>query len=243
MIGSVIHTVKEYVMVIQLHDAVDEESLRRAVEYFKGEIYQRPPLRSSVKRTLRKRKVYEIELLEYRDKFALVRVLSDPGTYMRKIAHDVGLLLGVGAHMRELRRTRTGPFREDETLFTMQEVMEAVTLWKEKGDERLLRRVVQPVEVSVVHLPKVVILDTAVDAIAHGANLAAPGVAKVTSDVRKGSTVAVFTLKGELVSLGVSQHDAAEIKNMNKGIVVKTKRVYMQPGVYPQTWKRQVSKS
>lgn len=243
VIGNVVHAVKEYVMVIQLHDKVEEDKLRRVVDYFRGEIYQRPPLRSSVKRTLRKRSIYEIEVLEYTGRFALVRVSSDPGTYMRKLAHDMGLLLGVGAHMRELRRTRTGPFKEDETLFTMQEVMEAVTLWRESGDERLLRRVVQPVEVSVVHMPKIMILDTAVDAVAHGANLAAPGVARLTSDVRKGSTVALLTLKGELVALGVSQYDSGEIKNMSRGVVVKVKRVYMPTGVYPQAWRRQVSKT
>lgn len=237
VIGNVIHSVKEYVMVIQLHGDVAEQDLRRVAGYFRGEIYQRPPLRSSVKRAIRVRRIHEIEVLEVRGRFALIRVLSDPGTYMRKLAHDIGLLLGVGAHMRELRRTRTGPYREDETLVRLQDVSEALLLWRSNGDERYLRRIVLPVETSIAHLPKIMILDTAVDAIAHGANLAAPGVARLTRDIAKGSTVAILTLKGELVALGTAMYSSGEIARMEKGIVAKTRRVVMPPGVYPSTWR------
>lgn len=157
---------------------------------------------------------------------------------MRKLAHDIGMLLGVGAHMRELRRTRTGPFKEDSTLTKLQEVSEALYLWKEHGDERLLRKIILPVEVATAHLPKIVIRDTAVDAIAHGADLAVPGIVRLTNDVRKDSMVALYTLKGEIVALGKALYNAEEIAKMSRGIVVKTKRVYMKPGVYPSVWKR-----
>jgi len=239
VIGNVIHSVKEYVMIIQLHGDVPESRLRSVLEYFKGDIYQKPPLRSSVKRSIRVRRIYELELLDVSDRFVLVRVLSDPGTYMRKLAHDIGLMLGVGAHMRELRRTRTGPYREDDTLVRLQEVSEAIELWRSSGDERYLRRIILPVETSIAHLPKIMILDTAVDAIAHGANLAVPGVARLTRDVEKNKTVAVLTLKGELVALGTALRSASEIAGMQKGIVVRTRRVLMKPGVYPSTWRRE----
>lgn len=238
VIGNVVHSIKEYVMVMQLHGDVSEGRLREVIEQFRGEIYQRPPLRSSVKRAIRVRRIYEIELLEARGRFALIRALCDPGTYMRKLAHDIGLMLGVGAHMRELRRTRTGPFREDETLVKMQEVSEALYLWRNEGVEDYLRRVVLPVEVSIAHLPKVVILDTAVDAIAHGANLAAPGVSRITDNIKPGDTVAIMTLKGELVALGKALKGSDEIAKMEKGIVVKTKRVLMPTGIYPMAWKK-----
>lgn len=243
VIGSVVHTVKEYVMVVQLHGSVQPDKLREAIEYFKGRIYQKPPLRSSVKRTVRVKNIYEIEVLDYNHPFILMRVICDPGTYMRKLAHDLGLVLGVGSHMRELRRTRTGPFKEDETLVTLQEVSEAVYLWKSKGDERYLRKVIMPVEVSVVHLPKIVVLDTAVDAIAHGANLAAPGVARVTSNVKTGERVAIFTLKGELVALAKALKDATDIAKMDRGYVAETERVIMPRGVYPRAWKSKAGTS
>jgi len=237
VIGNVIHSIKEYVMVVQLHDLVERKKVEEVVEYFKGQIYQRPPLRSSVKRSIRVKTIYEIEILDVQDKFLLLRVLCDPGTYMRKLAHDIGLILGVGAHMRELRRTRTGPFREDETLVSLQEVSEALYLWRTRGDERYLKKVVLPVEVSTAHLPKILVLDTAVDAIAHGANLAAPGVSMLTRNVEAGKTVAIYTLKGELVALGKALKNADEIARMDKGIVVKTTRVIMPRGIYPKSWK------
>jgi tRNA pseudouridine55 synthase/H/ACA ribonucleoprotein complex subunit 4 len=238
VIGSVVHSVKEYIMLIQLHEYVSLSILEKALENFKGKIYQKPPLRSSVKRTIRVRSVYEIELLDHFDKYVLVRVLCDPGTYMRKIAHDLGLILGVGAHMRELRRTRTGPFREDESLVRLQTISEALYLWRTSGRDELLRRVILPVEVSIVHLPKIVIMDTAVDAIAHGADLAAPGVVMLTNNVKANSKVALFTLKGELVALAKALKEAEEIAKMEKGIVAKTNRVIMPRGIYPDVWKR-----
>ena len=224
-------------MVVQLHDSTSLEKLREAVDYFKGRIYQKPPLRSSVKRTVRIKNIYEIEILEYKEPFVLMRVLCDPGTYMRKLAHDLGLILGTGAHMRELRRTRTGPYKEDETLVSLQEVSEAVYMWKTNGDERYLRRVVLPVETSVVHLPKIVVLDTAVDAVAHGADLAVPGVAMLTKDVEAGKTIAIFTLKGELVALAKALKNWDEIVKLEKGIIAKIKRVVMPRNVYPKAWK------
>ncbi|NPA99078.1 MAG: RNA-guided pseudouridylation complex pseudouridine synthase subunit Cbf5 [Crenarchaeota archaeon] len=238
VIGNVIHTVKEYVMVVQLHGDVKDKELLDVLENFKGTIYQKPPLRSSVKRTIRKRTIFELELLEHNDRYVLLRVLCEAGTYMRKLAHDLGLLLGVGAHMRELRRTRTGPYREDETLVRMQEVSEALYLWKNEGDERYLRRVILPVETAIVHIPKIMIRDTAVGAIAHGANLAVPGIVRLTRDVEPGKLVAILTLKGELVALGQALKSAEEIAGMKRGIVVKTKRVYMKTGVYPPVWRK-----
>ena len=238
VIGNVRHTMKEYVMVIQLHAPVDEDKLRKVIEYFVGKIYQRPPLRSSVKRVIRTRRIHYIELIENTERYVLVRVGCEAGTYMRKLAHDIGLLLGVGAHMRELRRTRTGPYKEDETLVTMQEVSEALYMWREMHDERYLKKIILPVETAIAHLPKIIIRDTAVDAIAHGANLAVPGIVRLTNDVKKDSLVAILTLKGELVALGKALKNAEEIASLKKGIVVKTKRVYIKPGIYPPVWKK-----
>lgn len=243
VVGNVVHSVKEYVMVVQLHDNVDRKKLEEVVEYFKGQIYQKPPLRSSVKRAIRVKTIYDIEILDQQGKYLLLRVLCDPGTYMRKLAHDMGLLLGVGAHMRELRRTRTGPFKEDETMVTLQEVSEALYMWRNMGNERYLRKIILPVEVSTAHLPKIIVLDTAVDALAHGANLAAPGIAMLTKNVEAGKTVAIYTLKGELVALGKALKNSEEIVKMDRGVVVETNRVIMPRNVYPKCWKAKKSLS
>ena len=229
---------KEYIAVMQLHKEVPERKLREVVNEFVGRIYQRPPVRSSVKRSLRVKTVYSIEILEFSYPYVLMRVHCEHGTYVRKLIHDIGEVLGVGAHMRELRRIRTGPFKEDETLKTMHELSEALYLYKELGDESKLRSLILPMEYGVSHLPKVVVLDGAVGAITHGADLAVPGIAMLHEGIKRGDTVAVLTLKGELVAIGQALRSTEEIVQMSKGIVVKTKRVLMPRNVYPKIWKR-----
>lgn len=223
---------------MQLHGPVEESRVIEAFDEFVGPIYQKPPLRASVKRRLRIRRIYEVEVLEVEGKYVLFRVSCEAGTYVRKLCHDVGLVLGVGAHMKELRRTGSGVFKEDETLVTLHELKDAYDHWLETGDESLLRRVVQPMEKIVEGLPKIYVRDSAVDAICHGASLAAPGVLRLTDDVKEKALVAIMTQKEELVALAVAMHSADEILEMDHGLVATTKRVIMEPGTYPPMWKK-----
>ncbi|MCE4627812.1 MAG: RNA-guided pseudouridylation complex pseudouridine synthase subunit Cbf5 [Desulfurococcales archaeon] len=243
VVGSVIHSSKEYVCVMQLHAPVDEDRLRSVIEEFVGEIYQKPPVRSSVKRALRTKRINRIELLEYTGKYALLHVDCEAGTYMRKLCWDIGLVLGVGAHMRELRRTRTGPFHEDKNLVRMQDVAFALIRLRDEGKDDLLRRTVLPGEFSVCHIPKVVLRDSAVESVVHGAVLNMPGIAMVQDTVKKGETVAMLTLKGELVGLGVAEASAEEMLEVSKGPAVRPKRIIMEPGLYPRMWKKKSSES
>lgn len=238
LIGLVMHSRKEYVALMELHREVDPDRVVEVLKQFVGKIYQRPPLRSSVKRVLRIREIYYIEPIEFRGRYVLFRVGCQSGTYIRKLCHDVGLVLGVEAHMRELRRTATGHFREENGIYTLHEVSEALYLWRRYGYEDLLRRVVQPAELIVANLPKIVIRDSAVDAIAHGAQLAVPGILKLHQGIKKGERVAVFTLKGELVAIGRAEMSSDEIVGSERGIAVRIERVFMEPGVYPAMWKR-----
>ncbi len=221
---------------MQLHAPVPEQELREKASMLIGRIYQRPPLRSSVKRRLRTRTIHYIDILEYTGKYALLRVGCEAGTYLRKLCHDLGLILGVGAHMRELRRTRSGPFKEDETLITLQELSEAIYMWREEGKETMLRTAIMPMEYAVCEMPKIVVRDSAVDAIAHGADLAVPGIARIQRSVKQGTRVALLTLKGELVAIGEALMDAEEAASRERGLVVKTRRVIIPPGTYPRMW-------
>lgn len=221
---------------MQLHGDVSAEEVRSAASEFVGAIYQRPPVRSNVRRALRVRRVYSLDVLEVSDRLVLMRVESDPGTYMRKLCWDMGLVLGVGAHMRELRRVRSGPFREEVNLVTLHQLSEAVYRWREEGKDDMLRQAIMPCEVSACELPKIVLRDTAVESVVNGAFLAVPGVALYTDDVRKGSTVALFTLKGELIGLGQASMDAEEIERSDHGIVARPTRIIMPRGVYPRAW-------
>lgn len=232
-----IHTSKEYVVVMRLHGKVGVEDLRRVIGEFTGEIYQTPPLRSNVRRSLRRRFIYSIDLLEYDGTHALLRVHAEAGTYIRKLCWDMGLVLGVGAHMRELRRVRTGPFSEERGLVTMQDLWYAIHRLREEGKDDLLRKYILPGEYSICHLPKVAIRDTAVESIAHGADLYAPGVSMVQDTIGKGDTVAVLTLKGELVALGRATQSYKEMLEARRGVVVDVVRVVMRQGIYPRSWK------
>ncbi|MEO3994082.1 MAG: RNA-guided pseudouridylation complex pseudouridine synthase subunit Cbf5 [Desulfurococcaceae archaeon TW002] len=232
---------KEYVAVMQLHKEVDIEVLKETVEMFKGKIYQKPPVRSSVKRTLRIREVLDIEVLEYEHPYALIKVSCEHGTYIRKLIHDIGDILGVGAHMRELRRTRTGPFKETD-LIRMHELSEYTYIWREKKNPEPLRKTIKPGEYIVAHLPKVIINDIAVSAITYGADLTIPGISLIHEKIRKGDTVAIFSLKGELVAIGKAQMHTEEVLQTKKGIFAKTERVIMSRGKYPPLWKKHTLK-
>ncbi|KXB02905.1 H/ACA RNA-protein complex component Cbf5p [candidate division MSBL1 archaeon SCGC-AAA261G05] len=228
---------KEYINLIHLHRDVPDHKLEQVLAEFEGEIYQRPPVRAAVKRRLRKRKIYYIELLERENRDALLRIGCQAGTYIRKLCHDIGRVLGCGAHMAELRRSRTGPFTEDDTLVNLHDLADAYAFWKEDGLEEPLRDAVQPVEKSVEHLPKIVVRDGAVDALCHGASLAAPGVLSVETGISIGDLVAEMTLKGELIALAKSEMTSRKIQEAEHGIIAKPERVIMNPDTYPRKWK------
>ncbi|NPA22785.1 MAG: RNA-guided pseudouridylation complex pseudouridine synthase subunit Cbf5 [Crenarchaeota archaeon] len=233
---AISQSVKEYVAVMKLHEDVPEDKLIQVLKLFEGEIYQKPPLRCAVKRQLRTKKVYRLELLEKNGKYCIIRMVVEAGTYARKLIHDIGEILGCGANMRELRRTRAGLWTENEAV-TLNQLREAYFIWRETGYEDLLRQYIRPVEDMVKHLPKIWVRDSAVDALCHGAALAAPGVVKLTSDVEKGKMVALMTLKDELIALGIATMSARDILAAGRGIVAKITRVVMRRGTYPKLWK------
>jgi H/ACA ribonucleoprotein complex subunit 4 len=227
---------KEYVALMHLHGDVPEDKIRAVMKEFEGEIIQRPPLRSAVKRRLRTRKVYYIEILEIDGKDVLFRVGVEAGTYIRSLIHHIGLALGVGAHMAELRRTRSGPFKEDETLITLHDLIDAYHFWKEDGIEEYFRKAIQPMEKAVEHLPKVWIRDSAVAAVTHGADLAVPGIVKLHKGIKHGDLVAIMTLKDELVALGKAKMNTQEMLTKTKGIAVDVEKVFMPREWYPKMW-------
>ncbi len=224
---------KEYVCLMRMHQEVPAGKIEEVCKDFEGDIYQRPPIRSSVKRRLRIRTVYYLKLLEIDNNKVLFRVGCQAGTYIRKICSDIGEALQVGAHMAELRRTRTACFKEDETLVTLHDIKDAYVFWKEDGDEKYLRQFIQPIEKAIEHLPKVVIRDSAIDAICHGASLASPGILKIETGMKKDDLVGVISLKGELIALGRALKTTNEILNTAHGIVIKIEKVIMDKGTYP----------
>jgi len=227
---------KEYVGVMQLHQDVEERRVRSMMARFVGEIYQVPPVRSAVKREQRSRQVYELEPVEVDGRNVLFHVRCESGTYIRTLCADIGDGLGVGANMVDLRRTRTANFGEGDA-HPLNAFRDAITYWKDEGDEAPLRSILRPIEDLMGHLPRIIIKDTAVDAICHGANLAVPGVAKLSPRIRRGDAVGVFSGKGEAVALSRALMTTEEIVIAKSGAAADTGRVLMSPGTYPRLWK------
>jgi len=227
---------KEYVCVMIIHGESSEDEIRRLLSEFTGPIFQKPPLRASVKRAVRVREIYSCELLEMIDRKVLFRIACQSGTYIRKFCSDLGQVLGFGAHMAELRRIRSGPFEEGRNLFTMHDLVRAKNEYEREGDDSALREVVRPLEEALEFVPKIYIRDSAVDAICHGANLAIPGITKLDGHIERGMTVAIMSLKGEAVALGEALMATGEIMELEKGMAVKTDRVVMRRNLYPP-WK------
>ena len=228
---------KEYVCLMKLHGDISETRVKDVLKEFEDTIYQRPPLRASVKRQLRTRRIYYIDFLEMDGRNVLFKVGCEGGTYIRKLCFDIGEVLGCGAHMQELRRTRAGPFVEEEGIVTLHDVAYWFMEWQNSKDDKILRKIIQPMEKALALVPKIYIRDSAVDAICHGANLTAPGVLSLETGISAGSVVAIFTLKGEAVALAVAEASTEEILNMEHGVVAKVKRVLMPRGTYPKCWK------
>jgi len=219
---------KEYVCIMHIHRPVEEEKLRKAMESFVGKIKQLPPVKSAVKRRERTKSIYQIEILEIDRQDVLFRVGCEAGTYIRKLCHDIGEKLRVGAHMAELRRTKVGPFGE-ETSATLHDLKDAYVFWKEDGNEELLKKIIQPVENAVSHLPKIWVLDSTINSLCHGATLNVPGISKLDSGIQKGYITAIMTLKGELIATGISQMSSKAMMQSEKGIAVRLERVFMEP--------------
>ncbi len=221
---------------MQIHADIPEDKVRQVLGEFVGEIWQKPPLRASVKREPRKRFIYQLNVHEIDGRTVLFTCSCQAGTYIRKLCSDVGEVLACGAHMRELRRTRAGPFTENDGIVTLHELSGAQSDF-EAGNEVGLRNIIKPMEVALTSLPHIVIRDSAVDAICHGAELALPGIVKLDSSIERSKPVAVFTLKGEGVALGRALMASREMLDQEKGVAVKTERVIMERGTYPALWK------
>lgn len=229
---------KEYYGLGRLHSLPSKEKLESVLKTFKGEIYQKPPQRSAVLRQTRTRTIYELDIVEQKERLLLLRVLCEAGTYIRKLYYDIGEILGPGATMIELRRSRVHQFDENKIkLVTLHELADAYAQWEEKNDDSKLYKLIMPIEYALSEIKSVVIRDSAVDALCHGAQLAIPGILKISYGISKGDLVGIYTQKGEIVALAESLLSETEIKDATKGYAFKTNRIIMAPNTYPKNWR------
>ncbi|MCJ1256698.1 centromere/microtubule-binding protein cbf5 [Lignoscripta atroalba] len=249
---------KEYVCVIRLHDKLPggEAQLARALETLTGALFQRPPLISAVKRQLRIRTIHESKLYEFDNDrhLGVFWVSCEAGTYIRTLCVHLGLLLGVGAHMQELRRVRSGAMDEQDGMVTLHDVLDAQWMQDNTRDESYLRKVIRPLESLLTTYKRIVVKDSAVNAVCYGAKLMIPGLLRygmqlsyramqrqnvdifAESGIEVHEEVVLMTTKGEAIALGIAQMSTVELSTCDHGVVAKVKRCIMERDLYPRRW-------
>ena len=230
---------KEYVGIVKFHNPIEDKSqVEDCLKRLQGACFQRPPLISSVKRELRIRTIYDYKLIEF-DKeknMAIFWISCEAGTYVRTMCVHMGLLAKTGGHMQELRRVRSGILKEDESMVTMHDVLGAQYFYKQTKKEDYLRRVVRPLEILLTNYPRIVIKDSAVNAICYGAKLTVPGVLRFEANIENGKEIVLITTKGEAVAIAIAEMTSSVLASCDHGIVCKTKRVIMDRETYPRKW-------
>ncbi|XP_049963581.1 H/ACA ribonucleoprotein complex subunit 4 isoform X1 [Schistocerca serialis cubense] len=230
---------KEYICIFKLHSAVESaQKVSQTLEKLRGALFQRPPLISAVKRQLRVRTIYDSKLLEYDEEsnMGIFWVSCEAGTYVRTLCVHLGLMLGVGGQMLELRRNRSGIQSEKKGMVTLHDVMDAQWLYENHKDESYLRRVVRPLEELLTSHKRIIMKDSAVNAVCYGAKIMLPGVLRYEDGIELNMEVVIVTTKGEAIALGIALMTTATIASCDHGVVAKIKRVIMDRDTYPRKW-------
>ncbi|XP_076654113.1 dyskerin pseudouridine synthase 1 Nop60B [Halictus rubicundus] len=230
---------KEYVAVFKLHSAPESlQKVSQALEKLRGALFQRPPLISAVKRQLRVRTVYDSWFLDYDDErnMGVFKVSCEAGSYIRTICVHLGLFLGTGCQMQELRRNRSGVQSEKDGMVTMHDILDAQWLYENHGDESYLRRVIKPLEALLVNHKRIIVKDSAVNAICYGAKIMLPGILMYDDGIELNQEIVIVTTKGEAIALGIALMTSPTMTTCDHGVAAKIKRVIMERDAYPRKW-------
>ncbi|MFH0836300.1 MAG: RNA-guided pseudouridylation complex pseudouridine synthase subunit Cbf5 [Candidatus Micrarchaeota archaeon] len=217
---------KEYVCVMLMGCEKPFAEVNETFDNFRGAIYQTPPLKSAVAKKLRVREVYSLDVLEVAGRKVLFKASVQGGTYIRTICDHFGEVIGCGASMHELRRTKAAGFDEADCV-TLQDLSDAFWLWHEKKDSKLVEKFVHNLE-DVLSLKKVVVSDGALKPITTGANLAIPGIISLDQGIKEGDRVQLLSGKGEIACLARALMPSEKIASQRQGIAFDVERVIQQ---------------
>ena len=226
---------KTYIAVFQFKNEIEQDALNAVMEQLTGRIYNVPPEISAVRVQVRTRKVHDFTLLDQSAKRIVARIRCEAGTYIRTMARDMGLFLDQPVELKELRREDSGRFTLDDCV-QLHDIADAIWLWKECNEGEALLRMLHPTEKLLAGLPRIVVKDSAVAALAHGAPLLRPGLVSIPSNLSSGQNVLVTSLKGEAVCFVKVNCDSESITNMEKGEIARPSAVLMSDDVYPRRW-------
>ena len=234
---GILKTDKTYIAVLKSAQETNAENLNDVIDKLTGRIYNVPPEISAVKVQVRTRKIYSFELIESTSKQAIVKIACEAGTYIRTIARDMGLLLGYNVELKELRRENSGRFNLMDCV-TLQEIADAVWLWKECDNSTALEKIIHPTEKLLLDKPYIIVKDSAASALCHGAPLLRPGLIEVSDKLSSGLEVAAFTSKNEVVGIVKMSKGFTEISNETSGEIGKPVMILMEQERYPPQWNK-----
>jgi H/ACA ribonucleoprotein complex subunit 4 len=226
---------KTYIAVFRFKERPDEQVLRETMASMTGRIYNVPPEISAVKVQVRTRTIHAFELLDVDEQDVVARITCEAGTYIRTMARDMGLMLNTPVTLKELRRESSGMFDLKDCI-TMDQLADAVWLWKECGQEEALSAVVHPIEKLLVDVPRCQVKDSAVAALAYGAPLLRPGIVSIPQNLKKGTELMVASMKDEAVGFVRLKVDSNEIATLDAGEVARPSMVLIDTEVYPRRW-------
>ncbi len=203
--------------------AVTLPALERALQGFVGDILQRPPAFSAIKlagqplykaaragETVnpqpRPVRITAIRVIQYQPPAVTIHVECGKGTYIRSLAHDLGLCLGCGAHLRSLVRLRSGHFDLDDAM-----TLEQVALAAQFG---YLESLLWPADEVLLDTAALILGAERADRACRGAGFAlttgGAGIALSAGPESSSGTdlCRAYDLQGEFVALGVLDHQA-----------------------------------
>ena len=183
----------------------DEETIKKTIERFVGEIWQIPPMFSAIKkdgkklyelarqgisieREKRKVIIHDISIIEINmeNQTVTIDVACSKGTYIRTLCDDIGMKLGCGAYMNKLKRVKSGRFSIEDAYKTE----EIEKLFRENRFENAL----VPVDNVFCDYPKVVVDDRYADFIKNGVRVR-------MKDLLEGQIYRVYDRENNFLSL------------------------------------------
>ena len=225
--GKILTHDKSYLALFKFGKELERSQIEDKMAMLTGKVYNVPPEISAVRVQVRTRKISKFDILDFDGTSLLTHIECEAGTYVRTMARDLGLLLDTPVELKELRRPKSGEFSLSQSI-TMQQLADAYWLWKEKGEEDAMLRILHPIEDMLSDLPRVVVKDGAAAALSHGAPLLRPGVVSIDEDLNVGSEVLLVTMKGEAVAIAKMSQNSKVIPDMNQGEVDKPNCVLMK---------------
>ena len=118
----------------------------------------------------------------------------------------------------------------------MQELTDAVHLWKQDVDASAMLRIVSPIDALFDGRAGLVLKDGAVAAVAHGAVLTRPGIQAINGDFETGDDIVLWSMKGEVVAIASASRSTSEIPSIETGEVARPHTVLMPSETYPRKW-------